>query len=70
MNDFLIAAMIRNAAQGEEGRRTHELIAGIAEHCAQIASKEGAQAPELIRQAFVYPTPTATAIAARVLGKH
>lgn len=65
MNE-LINALIRASVQGaEEGGRLRAMVQGVAEHCAQIAEKEGAQAPELIRQAFVYPTPTQTALAVR-----
>lgn len=68
MNDILINAMVSAAAEGDAdapGGRIHALIRAVAEHCAQIADKNP-NAGEIIRQKFVYPTPTKTAAAARV----
>ena len=68
MNDFLIRAMTSAAAEGEPGERIYNLIRAIGEHCAQIADKH-TNAGEVIRQQFVYPTPTKTSAASRVAAK-
>lgn len=67
MNEFLVAFLMRESAREEPGLRIRELIRGVAERCAEIAAEQGDRAPEFIRQQFVYPTPTKSAEAARVV---
>lgn len=68
MNDFLVNSMIRESAEEPSGK-LHALIRAVGEHCAQIAESSPQRAAGMIRQAFVYPTPTATAVAA-VIAAH
>lgn len=66
MNDFLIQALMDGAIQAEPGGRIRALITATAEHCAQMADEHSPAAAWEIRRQLVEPTPSETALAARL----
>jgi hypothetical protein len=68
MNVFLINSMIQASAAEPDGK-LDALVRAIGEHCAKVCEDHPQRAAGIIRQTFVYPTPTQTAVAA-VMAAH